>query len=249
MKAFIFCLLLFSFPLFSQGLKVEYEYVNKQNLFENSTLSEESIKKGKELSNNPQKYVLMYFDGNTFFKNINSSDSFTKETSRTTEQEGNTKLEKVQAERLIKKDTKIFHNKNEKGFYQYFNFNKEELYHYSEPEVESINYKNETSYIDIYKCNLVEIIYKNGTNAKVWYTEDIPINGGPFAFNNLPGLILKVETPNFLIFATKVSDFKNQNEMEIVNKKLTVFNDDDFRRKMIELRNQPVIETRNEVRK
>lgn len=227
-------------------MKVEYEFINKQQSpYENSSLSEESKTKAKELNGKPQKYVLLYLDGNSFFKNINTLDGFSKELSRTSEQKGNTKLEKVNSECVEFADTKIFHHKNEKGFYQYHKFHDEELYHYSEPKVESINYTNETSYVDIYKCNLVEVTYNNGFIAKIWYTEDIPISSGPYAFGNFPGLVLKVKTANMMIFATKVSSFENEKEMETINKKLTVYNDDDFQRK----RNEPkVIETREVIR-
>lgn len=61
-----------------------------------------------------------------------------------------------------------------------------------------------------------------GSDVIVWFTPDIPINFGPKAYKDLPGLILKVETDTYVLTATEVT--LNPDSKEIRIKKI---NDDD----------------------
>ena len=54
-----------------------------------------------------------------------------------------------------------------------------------------------------YKCKTAHTTY-NGNVIKAWFTEDIPVSNGPLIYDGLPGLILKIETPDREISATKV---------------------------------------------
>jgi len=69
----------------------------------------------------------------------------------------------------------------------------------------------ETETILGYICR--KAILKNDKEATIeaWFTQDLPFPFGPFKFNNLPGLILKVETNNGLItyLATEIKENKN----------------------------------------
>ncbi|MDP4239241.1 MAG: GLPGLI family protein [Bacteroidota bacterium] len=51
--------------------------------------------------------------------------------------------------------------------------------------------KNDTATILSYLCQKAEVTF-NGRTYEAWFTNDIPINNGPWKFNGLPGLILKV---------------------------------------------------------
>ena len=49
---------------------------------------------------------------------------------------------------------------------------------------------NETKTISTYKCRKAVTKYRN-KNITAWYTEEIPISEGPYAFKGLPGLIIE----------------------------------------------------------
>lgn len=66
------------------------------------------------------------------------------------------------------------------------------------------NIDSELVEINGYQCRAA-ISTSNGKSIKVWFTEDIAIADGPMTYNGLPGLILKVETPDLEIFATKIA--------------------------------------------
>lgn len=68
------------------------------------------------------------------------------------------------------------------------------------------DWKIDTEVIEIsgYKCRMARTI-SNGSEIKVWFTEDIAISDGPLTYSGLPGLILKVETSGQEIFATKIA--------------------------------------------
>lgn len=52
--------------------------------------------------------------------------------------------------------------------------------------------KPETKKIGIYLCRKAVLKYK-GRTWEAWYTQDLPIQGGPYIFRNLPGLIVYME--------------------------------------------------------
>lgn len=60
-----------------------------------------------------------------------------------------------------------------------------------------------------YLCRKAEVTY-SGRNYIAWFTLDIPINDGPWKFNGLPGLILKVEDKDkfFLYEAIGLQQYK-----------------------------------------
>lgn len=70
--------------------------------------------------------------------------------------------------------------------------------------------KNETEMILGYQCQLATTHFA-GRDYKAWFARELPVNGGPYKFNGLPGFILKVEESNrfFVWTATGIS---NMNE-------------------------------------
>lgn len=225
---------------YSQNLKVEYEYINKKNI-NHGSFSDKFNKKLLDLNGKPVYYTLLYNKGNSLFTK-NEEKDIINEKSRVT----NGNETKVEIERIVRKGVKIFHNAEKKGFYKYCKYDEDEFYWYSEPELTSISYKDDVEFVDIYKCKLVEIVLKNGTLVKLWYTEDIPISTGPFMYNMLPGLVLKAESSGFIVYATKVSNTKEI--MESINSKLPIYNDEEYNKKMKEINNS-VKTTRTEILK
>lgn len=76
------------------------------------------------------------------------------------------------------------------------------------------NISNETKKISNYMCNKASTTFR-GRNYIAWFTLQIPINVGPWKFNNLPGAILQVsdESNSFSWTATKIAT--NQTETDI----------------------------------
>jgi GLPGLI family protein len=74
----------------------------------------------------------------------------------------------------------------------------------------SINWKitSETRVIAGYKCRRANALILDSIYVVAFYTDEIPISGGPESFNGLPGMILGVALPheNITWFATKVTD-------------------------------------------
>jgi len=52
--------------------------------------------------------------------------------------------------------------------------------------------KPDTKKIDTYLCRKAVLKYK-GRTWEAWYTQDVPIQAGPYIFRNLPGLIVEME--------------------------------------------------------
>ncbi|MEA1850692.1 GLPGLI family protein [Chryseobacterium sp. MHB01] len=219
--------------LFGQYLKIEYERTDLQDI-SSSTMSKEYNDKVKEARKKPQKNFLYYANGNSFFKNIPRA-SFIHDAGKTQIDESNVTVKK---EVFTDFEIKIYHLKNEKGSYQYQNYPRinEEFYGYVEMNYKKINYKDDILKIDNYFCKLVEVTLINDQIAKIWYTEDIPISTGPAGFNTFPGVVLRVESPSYVMTAVKISNDAKESDVEKINAKLRVYRGDDFTNKMKEVR-------------
>ena len=64
--------------------------------------------------------------------------------------------------------------------------------------------KNETKTISDYKCQKAIGSFA-GRNYIAWFTSEIPISDGPYKFNGLPGLIIKInDSRNHYEFLLKI---------------------------------------------
>jgi GLPGLI family protein len=64
---------------------------------------------------------------------------------------------------------------------------------------------NEVASIAGMSCKKAFTTTSNGNIREAWFTDDIPVANGPDVFHGLPGLILKIETAQYTIEATKIS--------------------------------------------
>jgi len=76
--------------------------------------------------------------------------------------------------------------------------------------IRKINWKitGETREIAGYMCRRANAVMMDSVYVVAFYTDEIPVSGGPESFNGLPGMILGVALPheNVTWFATKVTD-------------------------------------------
>jgi hypothetical protein len=89
---------------------------------------------------------------------------------------------------------------------------------YKVKELVKLNWelKPETKKIDTYLCRKAVLQYK-GRTWEAWYTQDVPIQAGPYLFRNLPGLIIEMEDSTgsykFSLYSikkrTETLDFEN----------------------------------------
>ena len=76
--------------------------------------------------------------------------------------------------------------------------------------VRKINWKitTETREIAGYQCRRANALIMDSIYVVAFYTDQIPVSGGPESFGGLPGMILGLALPheNMTWFATKVTD-------------------------------------------
>ncbi|AZA48368.1 GLPGLI family protein [Chryseobacterium carnipullorum] len=247
MKYTLFISLFFFNFINAQNLKVEYEYVNKQDLSEYSSESSSTFKRqAEEKLKKAQKQILYFYKGNTFYKNI-PTEGFENEKERKKVDERTTSITK---ESFVIKPIKIYHKKNDPGFYQYQNFGDEEYYKYYAPKFSKVEYKDNVEQIEKYTCKLAEVTLNSGGLVKVWYAEDFPVSAGPYVYNSFPGLVLKVESPNFIVYATKISNDGKETDFEPMNSKLKVLDQEKDKDKIQEIMKEAskVKETHTDIR-
>lgn len=234
----IFALIFSSTLIYSQiSFSVTYETINKPKINYNGFNFPESQKAEIErqiLQNakKPEKYVLYYDDGNSFFQR----DPNVKLSSRG-------------------QKTEFFRLKDKKGIYKLSDYIVEEFYGYYPMDNVNVEFTNETQTIENYTCKLA--LYKiGGDESKVWYTEDIPISAGPYNYYQVPGLILKVESPNMLCYAVNISKNIDKKNIKQMDSSLLVYEGDKLKlkdkegvAKFIELKTQKADEMMKSITK
>ena len=67
------------------------------------------------------------------------------------------------------------------------------------------------------------IVKLNNIVSKVWYTENIPYPTGPFSYLGYPGLVLKIEKPKQIIYATKITNDCKPEDIKKMDEKLPIY--------------------------
>lgn len=73
----------------------------------------------------------------------------------------------------------------------------------------------ETKIISNYLCNKASAVFR-GRGYTAWFTSDLPINFGPWKFNNLPGAILQVYDDSKTYSWTAIKIMKNKKDKNLV---------------------------------
>lgn len=196
---------------------VEYERIRLGTSGYDTDFSQDFNEKVKEKHKKGEKFVLFYKDGDSFF--TKGSYTLVVHENKPIYKDGK---QVFVAEELRQSPVKFFKKNNDNHFYFYTRNGKEEAYKMVQLKLTDINYTDTTEKIENYTCRLVEFTL-SGQNYKAWYTEDIPINTGPFAFGTFPGVVLKIEAPQYIIYATKISNEFSANKLEKMDENLPVF--------------------------
>lgn len=222
-------LLLSSFFVNAQFLKVSYSLVRSTTISNNENFSPEMKNKVAESEKIPEKYTLFLAHGNSYFislpRKIVSNESDTSK--------GNSVYSHI--ETSIVEPIKTYRINGDDKNYSYHNVDGYEFYQYDSLKSKAINYKQDTQKIENYLCKLVEVTNFNNNVTKVWYTEEVPVSAGPFFFNSFPGLVLKIEAPTFVMYATEVSNNGIESDVRTIDKKLPIFSGAAYTKKMKEL--------------
>ena len=94
---------------------------------------------------------------------------------------------------------------------------------------------DETREIAGYICRRANAIIMDSVYVVAFYTEEIPVSGGPESFTGLPGMILGVALPheNITWFATKVTEMTVENKGMLPPKKGKPVNNKELRKILI----------------
>ena len=129
---------------------------------------------------------------------------------------------------LINKDLQGFQsyilNNDKKNLINYFIWKKNSDYIYQiKSGLKIVQYKNSLPQLNWqiinnsseeilgYKVQKAETVYE-GKKYYAWFSTEIPINNGPFVFNGLPGLILKIQNEDSSYVIT-VKGIKNESNL------------------------------------
>ncbi|SFI16439.1 GLPGLI family protein [Halpernia frigidisoli] len=75
--------------------------------------------------------------------------------------------------------------------------------------------------INNYNCTAAKLFY-GGRIWEAWFTNDIPIQDGPFLFQGLPGLILQISSDDGDYFISSKSILKKKSTFELPSKIVTI---------------------------
>ena len=227
MKNFLisFFLTWYAFMYSQISLKVNYETVIQTKInwngFNVPESQKQEIERQSSMENKkPRKFVLYYDDGNSFFQNDPS--------------------EKLP---LTRQKTEYYRLKNEDGIFRLNDYIVEEFYGYYPMDNVNIEFKDETQIIENYNCKLALCKIEN-TIYKLWYTEEIPISAGPYNYYKVPGLILKIESPNLLCYAVNVSKEIDGKDIKKMNPELKIYEGEELKRKIAEGREKMLSNSR-----
>ena len=226
MRNILIIFLFICFGLFKsqETIKVIYETINNPKISFNSqenlseSMKEEFKMKVIQKAQEPKKFTLYYYKGNSFFQ-------------RDTDLKNNSsEKQKIEYYRL----------KNKDGIFLLNDYKVDEFYGYYPMNNVSVEFANDTQTIENFNCKLA--LYKIGnTISKVWYTEEIPISAGPYNYYKVPGLVLKVESPNFLSYAISISKDCKESDIKKMDSKLKTYEGEELNEKI----NEGLIKLRN----
>ena len=175
------------------------------------------------ISQNTQIYEVIYnsnykpIKGSSNYKNFNYS-VFTDGYNALGQWSNDRKLDSISEVRALKnkdvskyktyRNSSVEYSNNTIRFYGLIG---NEIYTYKEELCLNWSLKAETKTVNGYNCKKAELNYR-GRNWTAWYTDEVPLQVGPYKFYGLPGLIIKIwdktRSYNFELVSINKLDYK-----------------------------------------
>ena len=229
-KTFILTAVLLSLTFIkSQSLKVEYA-VQFKNQKPPNFGSEDFRKRAEKQQNEKQKHFLSYLDGNSVYESFPAPPIYD-----TVNKPKRIYLTEIPLNSYSTPKIKAIKRKDNPAYYALTKMKGEEFYQSGIPDNKVLETTDSKEKILGYSCKIATLENQSKINAKVWYTEQIKIKTGPFAYYNFPGLVLKVETDNLSIEAKSVEKDAKNVIVEDIDKNLKVYNQEEFQEKLRQL--------------
>ncbi|WP_167032820.1 GLPGLI family protein [Chryseobacterium sp. Tr-659] len=213
MKTFI-VILLFSFAqnFYSQDMRIDYNLVYKED-----TLSSETISK---------KMVLLVQDGESRFC---TEKQYEVDSLRSTGFKG-----------FIVPDNVFDAVKDKQNRSSRYYYILSDVYKLTDPILLNWKIEKEVAKKYGYNCQKATLSYK-GRDWEAWFTQDIPLQEGPYVFKGLPGLIVEMEDKSrsykFSFSGLKKSFYKMN--IEGVSSKPMEISRNNFKKVMLDYYNDP----------
>ncbi|UQD55331.1 GLPGLI family protein [Flavobacterium sp. K5-23] len=221
----VFIALLFSnFLAAQQSIKVTYEQVTiyHDNFFNNFQEHErETIKK---IFTTPQQFELINNGDYSTYESLKVKDKTILSNIPTTDEDIN--------QGTIVKIPKTYILKNYSNNKSYTKTEIDEKEYYTErpfPEDEFI-FTSDEKVIDNYKCKLAYQLpkLKPTDTIKYWYTQEIPVFDGPYYTAKIPGLVIRYERKQRVIYATKIEFFDKKIILDKLDRKIPLISDIEY---------------------
>jgi GLPGLI family protein len=99
------------------------------------------------------------------------------------------------------------------------------------PDEEYI-YTNKEKVIDNYKCKMAYHLpkLKPTDTIKYWYTQELPVFDGPYYTSKIPGLVLRYERKQRVIYATKIEFFDKKFLIDELDRKITLISEIEYKK-------------------
>jgi GLPGLI family protein len=207
-----------------KSVKVTYEQITtfREGFFD--AIPENTREQTKKAMTSPVTFELLNNDEVSLFKTADFKDILIPATGITevgTIDQGTVlKLPEVWILKDFKKQkTLAKRNIGEKNYYIVEDFQKEDFI-----------FTNEIQTIENYKCKMAYSFPKNKPNdtIKHWYTDDIPVFDGTYYTVGIPGLILKYERKNRVVYATKIEFFDYKINIKSTDKNTPLVSEKEF---------------------
>lgn len=172
-KFYLLLFILTGVKIFSQHYKIIYKLTYKADSTENKMLTKNMLLEVDE-------------DVSTFYSyDFYKKDSIYQE---------NNKLGKEAYEPMFDSNFFVIKNNSKSLISKFYNFPPNNTIYKLDEIKDNFNWKilNETKKINHYTCQKAQLKYK-GRSWVAWFTREIPLNFGPYAFDGLPGAILYME--------------------------------------------------------
>ncbi len=203
---------LFTITSFGQNLKVKYyerKIISEKKLNElPEAIREEKLKKRFYDLTIDVKNGISYYVNDENTKNTD----YSKESGSETQQDDHIQVTNKKIVVNIKNSEKFYYKDFKKNEMLFQYFNADQLFN-GKDSLQNWNWQitEEIKIINGYTCKKALADWV-GHDAQftAWFTEDVPVNGGPEKFDGLPGLILYVGTPFYEYSAVLIKEVNNK---------------------------------------